>query len=89
MTAEARAEEARRPMPLLPEEADVVEGARAIGFTLGMPGVGNVGVVEDIHVLAPAPDDARLRFFDSHSKPPVRFTYIGQLSSNSTHGPRN
>lgn len=29
-------------------EADVVEGARAIGFTLGMPGVGMLGVVEDI-----------------------------------------
>jgi UDP-N-acetylmuramoylalanine--D-glutamate ligase len=28
--------------------ADVVEGARAIGFTLGLPGVGMVGVVEDI-----------------------------------------
>jgi UDP-N-acetylmuramoylalanine--D-glutamate ligase len=28
--------------------ADVVEGARAVGFTLGMPGVGMVGVVEDI-----------------------------------------
>jgi len=28
--------------------ADVVEGARAIGFTLGMPGVGMLGVVEDI-----------------------------------------
>lgn len=32
----------------LVREADVEEGARAIGFTLGMPGVGNVGVVEDI-----------------------------------------
>jgi UDP-N-acetylmuramoylalanine--D-glutamate ligase len=32
----------------LVREADVVEGARAIGFTLGMPGVGMVGVVEDI-----------------------------------------
>jgi len=31
-------------------EADVVEGARAIGFTLGMPSVGNVGVVEDLLV---------------------------------------
>lgn len=30
------------------EEADVVDGARAIGFTLGMPGVGMVGLVEDI-----------------------------------------
>lgn len=34
----------------LVEEADVQEGARAIGFTLGMPGVGMVGVVEDILV---------------------------------------
>jgi UDP-N-acetylmuramoylalanine--D-glutamate ligase len=32
----------------LVREADVVEGARAIGFTLGTPGVGMVGVVEDI-----------------------------------------
>jgi UDP-N-acetylmuramoylalanine--D-glutamate ligase len=32
----------------LVREADVVEGARAIGFTLGMPAVGMVGVVEDI-----------------------------------------
>ena len=31
----------------LVREADVVEGARAIGFTLGMPAVGMVGVVED------------------------------------------
>jgi UDP-N-acetylmuramoylalanine--D-glutamate ligase len=32
----------------LVREADVQEGARAIGFTLGMPGVGMLGVVEDI-----------------------------------------
>lgn len=32
----------------LVRDADVVEGARAIGFTLGMPGVGMVGLVEDI-----------------------------------------
>jgi UDP-N-acetylmuramoylalanine--D-glutamate ligase len=32
----------------LVREADVMEGARAIGFTLGMPGVGMLGVVEDI-----------------------------------------
>ena len=31
-------------------EADVVEGARAVGFTLGMPAAGNVGVVEDLLV---------------------------------------
>lgn len=30
------------------EEADVVEGARAIGFTFGMPSVGMVGLVEEI-----------------------------------------
>lgn len=29
-------------------EADVVEGARAIGITLGTPGVGMLGVVEDV-----------------------------------------
>jgi UDP-N-acetylmuramoylalanine--D-glutamate ligase len=32
----------------LVREADVVEGARAIGFTLGTPGVGMVGLVEDV-----------------------------------------
>ncbi|WP_028650618.1 UDP-N-acetylmuramoyl-L-alanine--D-glutamate ligase [Nocardioides halotolerans] len=32
----------------LVREADVVEGARAVGFTLGMPSVGMLGVVEDI-----------------------------------------
>ena len=32
------------------EEADVVEGCRAIGFTLGAPGISEVGVVEDVLV---------------------------------------
>jgi UDP-N-acetylmuramoylalanine--D-glutamate ligase len=32
----------------LVREADVVEGARAIGFTLGIPAVGMVGVVDDV-----------------------------------------
>ncbi|MEJ5914845.1 UDP-N-acetylmuramoyl-L-alanine--D-glutamate ligase [Pseudokineococcus sp. 1T1Z-3] len=32
----------------LVREADVVEGARAIGVTLGVPGVGMLGVVEDV-----------------------------------------
>jgi UDP-N-acetylmuramoylalanine--D-glutamate ligase len=32
----------------LVREAEVVEGARAIGFTLGVPDVGMVGVVDDI-----------------------------------------
>ncbi|HEX4189762.1 MAG TPA: UDP-N-acetylmuramoyl-L-alanine--D-glutamate ligase [Marmoricola sp.] len=34
----------------LVREADVAEGARAIGFTLGMPGVGMLGLVEDVLV---------------------------------------
>lgn len=34
----------------LVREADVVEGARAVGFTLGTPGVGMLGLVEDILV---------------------------------------
>jgi UDP-N-acetylmuramoylalanine--D-glutamate ligase len=34
----------------LVREAEVVEGARAIGFTLGMPGVGMLGLVDDILV---------------------------------------
>jgi len=32
------------------EEADVVEGCRAIGFTLGVPGISMVGVVDDLLV---------------------------------------
>ena len=32
----------------LVRDADVVEGARAIGFTLGTPGVGMVGVVDEV-----------------------------------------
>ena len=34
----------------LVREAEVVEGARAVGFTLGMPGVGMLGLVEDLLV---------------------------------------
>ncbi len=34
----------------LVEDADVVDGAVAVGFTLGVPAVGQVGVVEDVLV---------------------------------------
>lgn len=34
----------------LVEQADVVEGARAIGFTLGVPGLSMLGVVDDLLV---------------------------------------
>jgi len=41
----------------LVHDAEVAEGARAIGFTLGVPGVGQFGVVEDVLVdRAYAPD---------------------------------
>ena len=30
------------------EEADVVEGCRAIGFTLGVPTIGMLGLVDDV-----------------------------------------
>jgi UDP-N-acetylmuramoylalanine--D-glutamate ligase len=33
---------------VLVEEADVVEGCRAIGFTLGIPTIGMVGLVDDV-----------------------------------------
>jgi UDP-N-acetylmuramoylalanine--D-glutamate ligase len=34
----------------LVRDADVAEGARAIGFTLGVPGVGMLGIVDDVLV---------------------------------------
>ncbi|MFC8921561.1 UDP-N-acetylmuramoyl-L-alanine--D-glutamate ligase [Cellulosimicrobium sp. NPDC057127] len=48
---------------LLVREADVVEGARAVGFTLGAPSRGQLGVVEDVLVdrAFHAPVDARDR----------------------------
>lgn len=47
----------------LVREADVVEGARAVGFTLGAPSRGQLGVVEDVLVdrAFHAPVDARDR----------------------------
>jgi UDP-N-acetylmuramoylalanine--D-glutamate ligase len=47
----------------LVREADVAEGARAVGFTLGTPGPGMLGIVEDVLVdrAFHAPADARDR----------------------------
>ncbi|WP_407318201.1 UDP-N-acetylmuramoyl-L-alanine--D-glutamate ligase [Isoptericola halotolerans] len=47
----------------LVRDADVAEGARAVGFTLGSPGPGQIGVVEDVLVdrAFHAPADARDR----------------------------
>jgi UDP-N-acetylmuramoylalanine--D-glutamate ligase len=51
-----QADEATRVMV---EEAEVQEGARAIGFTLGMPGPSDLGRVEDILVDRAFLDDRR------------------------------
>ncbi|MDZ8162593.1 UDP-N-acetylmuramoyl-L-alanine--D-glutamate ligase [Microbacterium aquimaris] len=51
-----KADEATR---LMVEEADVVEGARAIGFDLGVPGPSDLGVVDGIVVDRAFVDDRR------------------------------
>jgi len=61
----------------LVEEADVVEGARAIGFTLGTPSVGMVGVVEDILV-----DRA---FIDERHSSAAELCTVGDLYSPAPH----
>ena len=45
----------------LVEEADVVEGCRAIGFTLGVPGPSDVGIVDGVLVDRAFLDDRRSR----------------------------
>jgi UDP-N-acetylmuramoylalanine--D-glutamate ligase len=59
--------------------ADVVEGARAIGFTLGMPGVGMVGVVEDILV-----DRA---FVEQRETSAAELCTLADLAAPGTDGP--
>ena len=61
----------------LVEEADVVEGARAIGFTLGTPGVGMLGVVEDILV-----DRA---FIDDRHRSAAELCTVADLYSPAPH----
>jgi UDP-N-acetylmuramoylalanine--D-glutamate ligase len=65
----------------LVEEADVTEGARAIGFTLGMPGVGMLGVVEDILV-----DRA---FITERATSAAELCQIGDLASPAPHNVAN
>jgi UDP-N-acetylmuramoylalanine--D-glutamate ligase len=59
--------------------ADVVEGARAIGFTLGMPGVGMVGVVEDIL--------ADRAFIEERETSAAELCTLGDLTAPGTAGP--
>jgi UDP-N-acetylmuramoylalanine--D-glutamate ligase len=61
----------------LVRDADVVEGARAIGFTLGTPAVGMVGVVED--VLA---DRA---FIEQRDKNAAELCQVSDLASPAPH----
>jgi UDP-N-acetylmuramoylalanine--D-glutamate ligase len=61
----------------LVRDADVVEGARAVGFTLGTPGPGMVGLVED--VLA---DRA---FIEERDHSAAELCTIGDLASPAPH----
>ncbi|MEP9365552.1 UDP-N-acetylmuramoyl-L-alanine--D-glutamate ligase [Nocardioides sp. CN2-186] len=61
----------------LVREADVVEGARAVGFTLGMPGVGMVGLVEDIL--------ADRAFIEQRDSSAAELCTIGDLASPAPH----
>lgn len=61
----------------LVRDADVVEGARAIGFTLGTPDVGMVGVVDD--VLA---DRA---FVEERLTSAAELGTVGDLASDAPH----
>jgi UDP-N-acetylmuramoylalanine--D-glutamate ligase len=61
----------------LVREAEVEEGARAIGFTLGMPGVGMLGVVEDIL--------ADRAFIEGRETSAAELCTIGDLASPAPH----
>ncbi|MFH7324705.1 UDP-N-acetylmuramoyl-L-alanine--D-glutamate ligase [Aeromicrobium sp. JJY06] len=65
----------------LVEEADVVEGARAIGFTLGIPEPGMVGIVDDLLV-----DRA---FVDSRATSAAEMASISDLDDDSPHNVQN
>jgi len=63
----------------LVREADVVEGARAVGFTLGMPAVGMVGVVEDIL--------ADRAFVEERKTSAAELCTLADLTAPGTDGP--
>jgi len=63
----------------LVREADVVEGARAVGFTLGMPAVGMVGVVEDIL--------ADRAFVEERTTSAAELCTLADLTAPGTDGP--
>ncbi|QBR90849.1 UDP-N-acetylmuramoyl-L-alanine--D-glutamate ligase [Nocardioides euryhalodurans] len=61
----------------LVREADVQEGARAIGFTLGMPSVGMVGLVDDIL--------ADRAFVEERHSSAAELCTVGDLASSAPH----
>ncbi|MGI8433410.1 MAG: UDP-N-acetylmuramoyl-L-alanine--D-glutamate ligase [Nocardioidaceae bacterium] len=65
----------------LVEAADVVEGCRAIGFTIGVPSVGMVGLVDD--VLA---DRA---FIEGRERNAAELASLSDLSSSAPHNVAN
>ncbi len=65
----------------LVRDADVVEGARAVGFTLGMPAVGMMGLVEDILV-----DRA---FVEQRATSAAELCTVGDLASSAPHNVAN
>ena len=58
-------------------DADVVEGARAVGFTLGMPPAGSLGIVEDLLV-----DRA---FIEERATSAAELCTLGDLASDAPH----
>jgi UDP-N-acetylmuramoylalanine--D-glutamate ligase len=65
----------------LVRDADVVEGARAVGFTLGTPGVGMVGLVEDIL--------ADRAFVEQRGSSAAELCTVGDLASQAPHFVQN
>ncbi|MFM9130794.1 MAG: UDP-N-acetylmuramoyl-L-alanine--D-glutamate ligase, partial [Actinomycetes bacterium] len=63
------------------EEADVIEGARAIGFTLGVPGLSMFGLVENVLV-----DRAFVEDRKTHAQ---ELCTIEDLTSNASHNIAN
>ncbi|WP_307828126.1 UDP-N-acetylmuramoyl-L-alanine--D-glutamate ligase [Nocardioides sp. SYSU D00038] len=61
----------------LVRDADVQEGARAIGFTLGMPAVGMVGLVEDIL--------ADRAFIEARDTSAAELCTVADLASDAPH----
>lgn len=59
------------------EEADVIDGARAIGFDLGVPGPSDFGIVDGILVDRAFLDDRRTRALELTTLPQLRENGLG------------